>query len=290
MIGRLEYEDTLPEAVPGHNDNTVYAVFATKLQASLNSREFLFVLILNADRSSLIYPLIPKATRHLLDLQLRSISTLLEQKKYKENTKTFKSSTKAAINLLFGNLTIMETQTRTKEEREKRVFDEVHNLLENWTNTIDTSYAAIYRYDSDADQLIMTRSTVEHIEKKTNKSGIQPLVLNVSTKSDVVEKGLTFSVWNGSSRSIFSANVNSQGSRECIQWWDNAVGVCALGRYFAGAKIIDPSCSENIYGVLTLNGNKTPDSLNKELEVEWEILPLLEVLSEELGRQLGKIS
>jgi hypothetical protein len=40
--------------------------------------------------------------------------------------------------------------------------------------------------------------------------------------------------------------------------------------------------------VLTINGNNPTGFIARDLKVEWEILPLLEILSEELGRYLGK--
>jgi hypothetical protein len=125
-------------------------------------------------------------------------------------------------------------------------------------------------------------------KRNSSQKPLEPLLLDVNPKSQLADKGLTYSVFRGPSKSLVSVNVIEQGSRQCIKWWDNAVGASATGRYFAGARIIDPKHSE-AYGVLTINGNKPPDFIDRELEAEWEVLPLLEVLSDELARHLGKI-
>jgi hypothetical protein len=293
LKGRTDYEGLLPKNISGLDNNYSYGVFATKLQASLNGREFLFVSITNINESDNTYSTLPKATRSILSFQLQSISTVLEKKRLEKSINTLKNSIKTAIQLLFKE--IISTNNGTIDELEEAIFDRVHSLLEQWNSIIKTPYAAIYKYDKKNEQLIMTKSTVKHIEKQFNflkrnssQKPLEPLLFDVNPKSQLADKGLTYSVFRGPSKSLVSVNVIEQGSRQCIKWWDNAVGASATGRYFAGARIIDPKRSE-AYGVLTINGNKPPDFIDRELEAEWEVLPLLEVLSDELARHLGKI-
>lgn len=293
LKGRTDYEGLLPKDYSGLDRNYSYGVFATKLQASLNGREFLFVSIANANGANLFYPIMPKATRYVLSFQLQSISTILEKKKLEENATTLKNSIKVAIQLLFEEL--INKNKGTTEELEEAIFDRVHSLLEKWTSIIKTPYAAIYKYNKQNEQLLMTKSTVNYIARQfkglrrnSSQNPLKPLFFDVNPKSEVADKGLTYAVWRGPNKSLVSVNVIEQGSSQCIKWWDNAVGASAHGRYFAGARILDLKQSK-AYGVLTINGNKPPDFIDRELEAEWEVLPLLEVLSEELGSHLGKI-
>lgn len=288
---REDFVDCITIEVPGIEGFTSYTVFATRLRARLNDREFLFVSLENAKTDKPSRPIISKVVRNVLSFELQSISSILEKKQYTGSTRALKNSMQTAIQLLFNEV---DAKTDTFEKTEEAIFDKVHSLLKRWTSIIGTPYAAIYKFDKSKNKLVMTQSTYKSIkeEYKNLNSKVkfpeEPLVIDVNPKSQLSDKGLTYSIWTGRNRSLISINVGEQGSRQCIEWWDNAVGANARGRYFAGAKIIDTKQSIS-YGVLTINGNKPANFIARELEAEWEVLPLLEVLSEELGNYLSKL-
>ena len=286
---REDFIDCISIKVPGIEGYTNYTVFATRLQARLNDREFLFLSLKNAKTDKPTQPIISKVVRNVLSFELQSISSILEKKQYKGSTRALKNSMQTAIQLLFNEV---DAKTDSVEKTEEAIFNLVHSLLKRWTSIIGTPYAAIYKFDKATNKLHMTQSTYKYIkeEYKNLNSKVkfpeQPLVIDVDPKSQLSDKGLTHSIWTGRNRSLISINVGEQGSRQCIEWWDSAVGAKTRGRYFAGAKIIDIKHSTS-YGVLTINGNKPANFIARELEAEWEVLPLLEVLSEELGNYLS---
>ena len=269
-----------------------YDVFATRLHSRLNSKNILFVLInINKDADSPKSQL-PKIIRSFLGLQLQSISSILERKQLTGSTNMLKNSMRTTIGLLFDEV---KNNSESPNDAEQAIYDKVHYLLENWVGVIGTPYAAIYSFNAEKDTLEMTESTYNYIKNKFQKAKNkkpkfpdQRLILDVNPQSEMYQKGLTSTIWNGRKNSLVSVDVVENGSKECIKWWDEAVGAPAKCRYFAGAKIFDHQNSR-AHGVLTINGNKPSNFIARELEAEWEILPLLEVLSEEIGKYLGKL-
>lgn len=76
-------------------------------------------------------------------------------------------------------------------------------MIEQWNGVIGTPYAAIYKYDEGKNRLIMTQSTYNFMKdrhRKDNAKGarrkfpVRPLEFDVNPKSELADRGLTFSI------------------------------------------------------------------------------------------------
>ena len=97
-------------------------------------------------------------------------------------------------------------------------------MIEQWNGVVGTPYAAIYKYDEGKNRLIMTQSTYNFMKdrhRKDNAKGARrkfpdrPLEFDVNPKSELADRGLTFSIWSGRNKSLVSVNVGEQGSPKC---------------------------------------------------------------------------
>ena len=85
---KVNYEELKLFDFSGAVGTAHYVVFATRLQARLNSREVLFVSLKCAKDSNLSKSQIPRVASNILAIQLQYISSILERKKHASCAKT----------------------------------------------------------------------------------------------------------------------------------------------------------------------------------------------------------
>jgi hypothetical protein len=269
-----------------------YRIFATKVHASLY-KEILFISLKASGEKKVRIFSMSKVSHKIIDVQLRIAALILERNKLNITNNAHLQGMRYALQMWFKQI-VESSESKSQEELKELIFQEAHRLLENWEGVIGPPFTAIFEYNEEEQRLVMTASTYNYLKKKAKDKGIlssfplSPLHFDINPNSSMASKGLTHKVWVGDDSSQVSFKVSSEGDVDCRKWWDGAVGARSKNRYFAGSKITHPNKRDR-YGVLTINGIKPQRFLHRPLEVEWEVLPLLEILASELARQLASI-
>jgi putative methionine-R-sulfoxide reductase with GAF domain len=161
------------------------------------------------------------------------------------------------------------------------LFTAVHEFLRDWNPIAGTPYSAIFLISETT--LEMTDASMTHLGAAN--LGLSKLKFNIANNINKEEKiGLTRKVWN-ERKSILSFSIQADGNDECRNFWQQIVINSANERFFAGVVIGN---EESPRGVITINGTKPIFDVQK-LSMEPSILPMLEIIAEELGKQIQNI-
>ncbi len=174
-----------------------------------------------------------------------------------------------------------QDSSKDKQECENLLFKAVHTFLERWHTIAGTKHSAILLVsEENKNTLEITKASMDHLN--ANHLPVLKLDVGQSILNDP-KIGLTQRVWKDR-KSILSFSVRSSGSEECRNFWKEIAGN-PDDRFFAGVLI---KSNKSPLGVLTINGLKPSLDVQK-LSMEPSILPMLEIIAEELGNQIHLI-
>jgi len=287
--GDVDFGEELEPSVEG--GERFYRIFARPVRLFGSGKEVLFVSFKAVEEARYESLRFSEVSRAILGDELTIIESMVKLKQSEEQRDALHHGFVTAVRMWLGSC-VENVSAQAPGDREDKLLRGAHEFLKVW-RPLDTPYSAIFLIDEAQTTLNLSPATVEHLRAilKSKKRGLQALAklpaFDVAYGSEMATRGLTAGVWRDGSRISFS--VEQEGNPDCKDFWFGISGVPATRRYFAGVRIYHRNSGVK-FGILTVNGPKPPEFFPRRIEeAEWHLIPMLEILGEELAAYLCEI-
>jgi hypothetical protein len=213
-------------------------------------------------------------SRTILDARIIALESFVKNRLRENSTEYSLLGFRQLISIWFKQVS---ESAGEKKDREFALFTATHNFLQDWIEVAGTPYSAIFL--ASGTSLEMSEASMKHLKC----AGQAPLKFSANPIGQV---GLTQMVWKNQ-ESILSFSVATEGNQECQSFWKTVTNSPPDQRFFAGALITGKNVKDrNVnFGVLTINGDQPTYDIT-QFSMKPSILPMLEIIAEELGKQL----